>query len=67
MDIVTTYLYGLLDSDIYMKIPEGFKIPEALSTKPKEIYSIKLQRSLYGLKQSGRMWYNRLSDYLINK
>ncbi|KAJ9556929.1 hypothetical protein OSB04_011543 [Centaurea solstitialis] len=32
-----------------MKIPEGFKMPEALSTKPKEMYSIKLQRSLYGL------------------
>lgn len=42
-------------------------MPEALSTKPKQMYSIKLQRSLYGLKQSGRMWYNRLSDYLINK
>ena len=67
MDVVTAYLYGLLDSDIYMKIPEGFKMPEALSTKPKEMYSIKLQRSLYGLKQSECMWYNRLSDYLINK
>ena len=67
MDVVTAYLYGSLDSDIYMKIPEGFKMPEALSTKPKEMYLIKLQRSLYGLKQSGRMWYNRLSDYLINK
>lgn len=67
MDVVTAYLYGSLDSDIYMKIPEGFKMPEALSAKPKEMYSIKLQRSLYGLKQSGRMWYNRLSDYLISK
>ncbi|KAJ9544551.1 LOW QUALITY PROTEIN: hypothetical protein OSB04_024258 [Centaurea solstitialis] len=67
MDVVTAYLYGSLDSDIYMKIPEGFKMPEALSTKPREMYSIKLQRSLYGLKQSGRMWYNRLSDYLISK
>lgn len=67
MDVVTAYLYGSLDSDIYMKIPEGFKMPEALSAKPKQMYSIKLQRSLYGLKQSGRMWYNRLSDYLISK
>ena len=42
-------------------------MPEALCAKPKEMYSIKLQRSLYGLKQSGRMWYNRLSDYLTSK
>ncbi|MFS7999224.1 putative RNA-directed DNA polymerase [Helianthus anomalus] len=67
MDVATAYLYGSLDSDIYMKVPEGFKLPEALSSKPKEMYSIKLQRSLYGLKQSGRMWYNRLSDYLTSK
>lgn len=67
MDVVTAYLYGSLDNDIYMKIPEGFKMPEALNSKPKEKYSIKLQRSLYGLKQSGRMWYNRLSEYLQNK
>ena len=31
------------------------------------MYSVKLQRALYGLKQSGRMWYNRLSDFLLKK
>ena len=67
MDVVTAYLYGSLDTQIYMKIPEGFKMPEASSSKPREKYSIKLQRSLYGLKQSGRMWFNRLSEYLIQK
>ncbi|GJZ86554.1 retrovirus-related pol polyprotein from transposon TNT 1-94 [Tanacetum coccineum] len=67
MDVVTDYLYGSLDSDIYMKILKGFKMPEALSAKPKDMYSVKLQRSLHGLKQSGHMWYNRLSDYLISK
>ena len=31
------------------------------------MYSIKMQRSLYGLKQSGRMWYNLLSQYLLKE
>ena len=67
MDVITAYLYGSIDSDIHMKIPEGFKLPEAVSTKPRSMLSIKLPRSLYGLKQSGRMWYNRLSEYLLNE
>ena len=28
MDVVTTYLYRSLDNDIYMKILEGYKMPE---------------------------------------
>ena len=67
MDVITAYLYGSIDSDIHMKIPEGFKLHEAVSTKPRSMLSIKLQRSLYGLKQSGRMWYNRLSEYLLKE
>jgi Reverse transcriptase (RNA-dependent DNA polymerase) len=67
MDVVTAYLYGSLDNDIYMKVPGGLKMPEAFKSKPREIYSIKLKRSLYGLKQSGRMWYNRLNEYLIKE
>ena len=42
-------------------------MPEACSSKSREMYSIRLQKSLYGLKQSGRMWYNRLSEYLIKQ
>nr|ABA98007.1 retrotransposon protein, putative, Ty1-copia subclass [Oryza sativa Japonica Group] len=54
MDVVTAYLYGSLDSDIYMKVPDGIDIPNQ-------------KKSLYGLKQSGRMWYNRLSEFLSLK
>jgi len=50
-----------------MRVPEGLKMPEAFKSKPREMYSIKLKRSLYGLKQSGRMWYNRLSEYLVKE
>ena len=67
MDVVTTYLYGSLDANVYMKIPEGFTLLEAMNSKPRSMYSIKFQRSLYGLKKSGRMWYNRLSQYLLKE
>ena len=33
MDVVIAYLYGSLDNDIYMKIPEGYKMPETYSPR----------------------------------
>jgi hypothetical protein len=65
MDVVTTYLYGSLDSDIYMKVPNGIDVPNPKTKR--NMYCVKLQKSLYGLKQSGRMWYNRLSEFLLRK
>ena len=67
MSVIIAYLYGSIDNDIYMKIPKGFGLPEANNTKPCSMCSIKLQRSLYGLKQSGSMWYNFLSEYLLKE
>ena len=65
MDVVTAYLYGSLDSEIYMQLREGFKLSEPCTLSSREQYSIRLNKSLYGLKQSGRIWYNRLSEYLL--
>jgi hypothetical protein len=31
------------------------------------MYYVKLVKPLYDLKQSGRMWYNRLKEFLLNK
>ena len=53
MDVVTAYLYGSLNANVYMKILKGFTLLEAMNSKPRSMYSIKSQRSLYGLKQSG--------------
>ncbi|KAM1510718.1 hypothetical protein TB1_019085 [Malus domestica] len=65
--VVTAYLYGDLDTEIYMKVPEGLPLTGLNSSKPQNTLSIGLRRSLYGLKQSERMWYNRLSEYLTSQ
>ena len=43
MDVVTTYFYGSIDTNVYMKIHEGFKLPEVMNSKSRSMYSIKLQ------------------------
>jgi hypothetical protein len=73
MDAVRAHLYGSPDSYIYiyiyiyiyMKVSEGIPIPN--SNADRNIYCVKLKKSLYGLKQSGRTWYNRLSEFLHKK
>jgi hypothetical protein len=65
MDVMTTYLYGSLDSDIYMKVLDGINVPDSKANR--NMYCVKLQKSLYGLKQSGHMWYKRLSKFLSKK
>jgi len=51
MDVKTTFLHEDLEEEIYMKQPEGFVV------KGKKELVCKLKKSLYGLKQSPRMWY----------
>ncbi|KAE8661311.1 hypothetical protein F3Y22_tig00113726pilonHSYRG00149 [Hibiscus syriacus] len=48
MDVKTTFLHGDLDEEIYMTQLDGFKVAE------KEKMVCKLEKSLYGLKQSPR-------------
>ena len=43
IDVIIAYLYGSIDNEIYMKIPEGFKLPETNNIKPRNMCSIKLQ------------------------
>ncbi len=60
MDVKTAYLNAPLDCDIYMEQPEGYEVKS--STEGKLVY--KLEKSLYGLKQSERNWNGTLHDFL---
>jgi mannitol-specific phosphotransferase system IIBC component len=46
MDVVTTYLYGTLDKQIYMKILEGFKMLEAFMINI-EVFILLIYKYLY--------------------
>ena len=60
MDVVTAFLNGYLEEEVYMQQPEGF-------IKPGEEHLVcKLKKSLYGLKQSPRCWNKVFHEYLIS-
>lgn len=58
LDVNSAYLNGIIDTEIYMWQPPGF-IDHNFPTRV-----CKLLKSLYSLKQAGRIWYVTASDYL---
>src|ERR1051325_1548875 len=61
MDVKSAFLNGYIDEEVYIHQPPGFEN----SKHPEFIY--KLKKSLYGLKQAPRAWYDRLSNFLLEK
>ena len=55
----TTFLHGDLEEEIYMKQPKGFIV------KGKNELVCKLKNSIYGLKQSPGMWYQKFDTYIL--
>ena len=58
MDVVTAFLNGKLEEEIYMEQPDGYIQPG------KEHLVCKLQKSLYGLKQSPRCWNTAFREFM---
>ena len=58
MDVVTAFLKGKLEEEIYMEQPDGYIQPG------QEHLVCKLQKSLYGLKQSPRCWHTAFRKYM---
>ena len=60
MDVVTAFLNGDLEEDIYMEVPEGFRNSGNLNKV------CKLLKALYGLKQAPRQWYAKIHKFLVD-
>jgi len=59
MDVKTAFLYGDLDEQVFMEVPEGI---DADGNTVCEV-----RKSLYGLKQAPRIWYQKLDAFLTSK
>jgi hypothetical protein len=59
IDIKSVFLNDSMKEEVYVEQPPGFKSEEY----PNHVY--KLNKVLYGLKQALRVWYECLSDFLI--
>lgn len=55
-DVKTAFLYGELQEEVYMEIPEGYK-------KRKDKICL-LKKALYGLKQAPSRWNKKLTTFL---
>jgi hypothetical protein len=61
LDVKTTFLHGYLDEDIYMEQPEWFVQDH------NKRFVCKLNKSLYGLRQSPRQWYKKFDSFMVSQ
>ena len=61
MDVKSAFLNGFIEEEVYVEQPPGFESFDF----PNHVF--KFSKTLYGLKQAPRAWYERLSNFLLEK
>ena len=59
LDLKSVFLNGFINEEVYVKQPPGFQS----FNFPNHVF--KLKKTLYGLKQTPRTWYERLNKFLL--
>ena len=66
-DVVTAFLYGLVDESIYMAFPDGYELflQEKFGlTYSSTEYCLLLEKALYGLVQAARQWWKKMTEIM---
>ena len=63
IDFVLAFPQAELDVDIWMYLPIGFQVDT--DNESKQSHLLKLNKSLYGLKQASLNWFEKLKQGLI--
>ena len=65
IDISTAYLNAEIDCEVYVELPKHIEVSKAKLNHGEKVVH-RLRKAVYGLKQSGFLWYKTLVKFLIS-
>ena len=60
MDVITAFVHGRVEEEVYMKIPPCMYIEGVVEGKV-----LRLKGALYGLKQSSHVWQETFRNFMV--
>ena len=63
MDVKSALLHPKIEAEIYLEQPDGFEKLDPTGKK----FVCRLNKSIYGLKQAAKNWYEELANFLVQQ